>query len=186
VVEAGARILEAKGWEDLTMHEVAVVAGVSPGSLYQYFPDKAALVTELIERISARELEFHLARFGEEPQASTLDQALERLIDAVIDFQAIEGRLMRRCLEALPHLGRYARLSERACQAATLVRALLEQYSAELGGIDLDLATHVLANSIHSLTHDGVLHRPPSLDDATLKRAALRLARGYLGLSGQG
>lgn len=183
VVEAGARILEEKGWEGLTMQGVAAVAGVSPGSLYQYFPDKAALVTEIIERISTREVEFHLERFAQLPQGATLGERLERLIDAVIDFQSREGPLMRRGLEALQHLGRYAVLSERAARAASLIRALLEPYSAELGGVDLDLATHVLANSIHSLTHDGVLPRPPTLDDATLKRAVLRLVCGYLGLS---
>lgn len=182
VVEAGARILEKKGWEGLTMQGVAAVAGVSPGSLYQYFPDKAALVTEIIERISTRELEFHLERFAQLPRGATLGECLEGLIDAVIDFQSREGPLMRRGLEALQHLGRYAVLSERAARAASLIRALLEPYSRELGGVDLDLATHVLANSIHSLTHDGVLPRPPTLDDATLKRAVLRLVCGYLGL----
>ena len=184
MVEAGARVLDARGWEGFTMQEVASVAGVSPGSLYQYFPDQAALVTEIIERVSTRELEFHLARFAQLPQAVTLDEVLERLIDALIDFQALEGPLMRRGLEALQHLGRYALLSERAGRAASLVRGLLEEHSAELDpALDLDLATHVLANSIHSLTHDGVLPRPPSLDDTSLKHAVLRLARGYLGLS---
>jgi hypothetical protein len=40
----------------------------------------------------------------------------------------------------------------------------------------------VLANSIHSLTHDGVLPRPPDLDDEALVREVMRLVRGYLGL----
>jgi AcrR family transcriptional regulator len=47
VIEATARILEKDGLEGLNTNEVARVAGVSIGSLYQYFPNKASLISEL-------------------------------------------------------------------------------------------------------------------------------------------
>jgi AcrR family transcriptional regulator len=185
VVEAGARILVERGWDGLTMQEVAAVAGVSPGSLYQYFPDKASLVTELVERQSTRELEFHLARFAELPEDASLEETLDLLVDSLVEFQAREGPLMRRSLDALQHLGRYGLLRERAARAAGVLGGLLARHAARLEpGLDLELATHVLANAIHSLTHDGVLPRPAGLDDATLKRAVRRLVLGYLGLGG--
>ena len=65
-------------------------------------------------------------------------------------------------------------------RAKVLVSAVLEAHRSEIAVEDLELATHVLANAIHSLTHDGVLSRPASLDDETLVREVMRLVMGYL------
>jgi AcrR family transcriptional regulator len=50
ILEAAARILEAHGFEGFNTNAVAERAGVSIGSLYQYFPNKDALLSGLIER----------------------------------------------------------------------------------------------------------------------------------------
>jgi AcrR family transcriptional regulator len=53
IVEAAARILETRGHEGFSTNAVAERAGISIGSLYQYFPNKAAIVRALIERESS-------------------------------------------------------------------------------------------------------------------------------------
>jgi len=50
VIEAAARILETSGADALTTNMIAEVAGVSPGSVYQYFSDKQSIIGTLIER----------------------------------------------------------------------------------------------------------------------------------------
>jgi AcrR family transcriptional regulator len=50
IVEAAARILERSGHARFTTNEVADLAGVSIGSLYQYFPNKDAVTRALMER----------------------------------------------------------------------------------------------------------------------------------------
>lgn len=50
VIEAAARILETSGVDALTTNAIADVAGVSPGSVYQYFSDKQSIIGALIER----------------------------------------------------------------------------------------------------------------------------------------
>lgn len=180
VLEAGSRVLIEQGFEKLSMQRVAKIAGVSPGSLYQYFPDKAALVAAIIEAMSERELAFHLEQFASLPADATLSQAIERMVRSVLAFQRNEGPLMRRGLEAMQHLGRYPALAARVIDAASSLQLVLEAHRSEIAVDDLGLATHVLANAIHSLTHDGALARPASLDDETLVRAVLRLVMGYL------
>lgn len=44
IVEAATQVLGEKGWRYFTTNEVAEFAGVSIGSLYQYFPNKLVLV----------------------------------------------------------------------------------------------------------------------------------------------
>ena len=48
ILEAGARILERQGYEALTTNHVADLAGVGIASLYEYFPNKHALVAEIV------------------------------------------------------------------------------------------------------------------------------------------
>lgn len=80
IVEAAARILAERGWAGFNTNAVAERAGVSIGSLYEYFPDKQALVDEIASD--------HLAR-GEALFASAADGLVaaddpEALLDALI------------------------------------------------------------------------------------------------------
>lgn len=50
MLEAAAQVLERHGLEGFTTNAVAQRAGVGIGSLYQYFPSKAALVAALMRR----------------------------------------------------------------------------------------------------------------------------------------
>ncbi len=53
ILEATARILEEKGFDGFNTNAIAEKAGVSIGSLYQYFPSKTALLSAVIEREAA-------------------------------------------------------------------------------------------------------------------------------------
>ncbi|WP_290578659.1 TetR/AcrR family transcriptional regulator [Ketobacter sp.] len=54
LLEATATTLAERGLEDTTTNHIAETAGVSIGSLYQYFPDKEALLEALMERVSEK------------------------------------------------------------------------------------------------------------------------------------
>jgi AcrR family transcriptional regulator len=180
VLEAASRILVEKRWSRMSMQDVAKTAGISPGTLYQYFPDKAALIAELVERISQREVAFQTERFERLAAGPDLEPLLEQMILGTLEFQRREGELMRAALEAMPHLGRHQLLVERVQAVSQMLSQVLELHKDRLPHGDIALITHVLVNALHSLTHDGVLPRPPALDDATLAREALALVRGYL------
>jgi AcrR family transcriptional regulator len=50
ILRATARVLRSTGYDRASTNRVALVAGVSIGSLYQYFPSKEALVAALVEQ----------------------------------------------------------------------------------------------------------------------------------------
>lgn len=91
IIEASARILEQQGHGGFTTNGVAELAGVSIGTLYQYFPDKDALLGELIAR--------ETARLVEEAEAACSmaagEQALNALIVAAVRHQVRRPRLAR-------------------------------------------------------------------------------------------
>jgi AcrR family transcriptional regulator len=94
ILEATARILEAEGLEAANTNAIAVRAGVSIGSLYQYFPDKTAIFAELI-----RQTETGLGDMLEKLLAKTAGQALEErlrlLVEAGVAQQMARPQLAR-------------------------------------------------------------------------------------------
>ncbi|MEF0939390.1 TetR/AcrR family transcriptional regulator [Rhizobium sp. BR 362] len=50
ILTAAAHLIAEKGVSAMKMTELAAVAGVPIGSVYQYFPEKAAIVTALFDR----------------------------------------------------------------------------------------------------------------------------------------
>lgn len=94
ILEATARILEAEGLESANTNAIAVRAGVSIGSLYQYFPDKTAIFAELI-----RQTETGLGDMLEKLLAKTAGQALEErlrlLVEAGVAQQMARPQLAR-------------------------------------------------------------------------------------------
>jgi AcrR family transcriptional regulator len=91
IVEAAARILERDGFEGFSTNAVAERAGVSIGSLYQYFPSKEALIGALIVRETSQLIDDAEAAMTEPSGAA----ALSALIQACIAHQFHRPTLAR-------------------------------------------------------------------------------------------
>lgn len=94
IVEAAARILETKGLEALNTNAVAEAAGVSIGSLYQYFPAKAAIVAELIRR-KRRALLADLQAVADDPGLNDAYALIEACIEVVLRHHLPRPALVR-------------------------------------------------------------------------------------------
>lgn len=100
IVEAAIRILERDGWRSLTTTTVARRAGVSVGSLYQYFPNREAIVVELLRRRTRRLVE---AVLGADLSRSTdKADAARLLMEAFIAEKRTMLRVSLAVRDALP------------------------------------------------------------------------------------
>ena len=95
IIEAGARILADDGYRHMTTNRVAEVAGVSIGSLYQYFSGKDAVLGAILNRHQARIRDAIGAHFDAAHDLSRY-AGTRRLIEAVVHSHAIEPRLHAR------------------------------------------------------------------------------------------
>jgi AcrR family transcriptional regulator len=91
ILEAAARILERHGFEGFNTNAVAERAGVSIGSLYQYFPNKDALLSGLIER----ECQPLLSRAEQVARSNSCRSGLRDYIRASISHQMRRPKLAR-------------------------------------------------------------------------------------------
>lgn len=92
IVEAAARLLESQGRGGLTTNAIADRAGVSVGSLYQYFPNKEAILATLI-RDKRRTLLMQMQQAVQETSAAAPSVALDALLRAGMMHQFIRPAL---------------------------------------------------------------------------------------------
>src|SRR6478609_2727188 len=92
LLEATARILVREGFDKASTNRIAEQAGVSVGSLYQYFPSKEALVVAVMKRhneVLMQLVRGALAEVSELP----LEQAVRMLVTTAIEAHRVDPKL---------------------------------------------------------------------------------------------
>lgn len=164
LVEATARILVKKGFEQATTNRIAEEAGVSIGSLYQYFPNKEALVASVIER-HKQEMLAILREALEKIRGWPVEKGLRELVAVTIRAHQVDPRLHRVLVEQIPRTGRLADVEGFQQEAHEIVAVYLESCKAELRAIDLDMAAFVCVSSVEALAHEAVLRHEEFIAD---------------------
>lgn len=182
LVEATARILLRDGFDRASTNRIAGEAGVSIGSLYQYFPSKEALVAAVIERHN-RQLMTVVHEAFSRAATQPVETGIKYLVAAAIEAHRIAPDLHRVLAEQTPRSGALANVELFQRSAYDLFQSYLEERRDEIGIEDMDLAAFICVTSIEALTHTAVIHRPDILlerrADALVEEAA-RLIAGYL------
>lgn len=182
LIEATRRLLVREGFDKASTNRIAQEAGVSVGSLYQYYPGKEALVAAVIDRHN-RDLMRVVRAALTEVAALPIEKAMRRLVTVAIDAHRIDPRLHRVLAEQIPRTGRLEKVATFNREYYALVKDYLASHRDELRVVDLDLAAFVCVTSVEALTHTAVLHRPDVLSDesvGTLVDEAARLVIRYL------
>lgn len=178
ILKATARILMKDGYDRASTNKIAMAAGVSIGSLYQYFPSKEALVAALADR----HLQEMLTLFRTELPlliALPLESAVERVVRLMVAAHAVDPKLHKVLVEQVPRIGKLAQVEGLEREMTALARAYLESRRAELDVEDLDLSAYIVVGIIESLTHAAVLTRPELLGEPFI-RAVTRAVVRYL------
>ena len=182
LVEATARILVKEGFDKASTNRIAAVAGVSVGSLYQYFPSKEALVAAVVDRHQKQLMRTVRGELAE-VLAQPLAKAMHKLVGIAVKAHRVDPRLHRVLAEQIPRVGKLEKLENFNRENYTLFRAYLENHRHELRVADLELAAFVCVTSIEALSHNAVLHHSAVLSDgrlAALIDETARLLTGYL------
>src|SRR6266581_2212100 len=147
ILEAAAHILIREGYGALSTNGIAATAGVSIGSLYQYFPGKEAVVAALIRRQIDEELNV-VAHTLIEVADAPLPRAIEEVIRTFLLAGRINPRLRRVFLEQIPRVGEFQRLRDTRRAVEDLVRDYLARRSTEIRPRDHALAAFLLVNAV--------------------------------------
>lgn len=179
ILTAAAHILEKEGFEAATTNRVAVKAGVSIGSLYQYFPNKASLVRALNDRHTNEILELLRRRFVEVKEAP-LELAVEAIVRAMVEAHRVNPSLHRVLVNIVPSIGGLTETKVVEDAATTLLARFLKARASDLRPLDFDLSAFMLVHAVEALTHAAVLERPELLKGDAFVNEASRMILGYL------
>ena len=169
LLEATARVLINEGYDRASTNRIAEVAGVSIGSLYQYFPSKEALVAAVIDR-HTQEISEATRDALVKAAARPIEVAAREFVSAGIDGHRVNPRLHGVLAEQIPRVGRLENIEANVREGYALVRGYLEAHRDEIEVADLDLAAFVLVTVVEALTHAAVLRRPDILSDQKAQR----------------
>jgi AcrR family transcriptional regulator len=181
LLDATARVLTRHGYDRASTNRIAETAGVSVGSLYQYFPNKEALVAALVARHNRELLE--LVREAVKKVASLdLATAMRELVRAAVDAHLVDPALHRIFAEQVPRMGQLAKIESLQQEAFLVMRSYLSERRDEISVSDLDVATKICVTTVEALTHDFVINKPDAPDgerDRFIDEVT-RLMVGYL------
>ena len=179
ILTAAAHILEKDGFEAATTNRVAVKAGVSIGSLYQYFPNKESLVRALNDRHTQEVLELLRKRFLEVREA-TLEDSVKAIVRAMVEVHRVNPALHRVLVNIVPGIGGLAETKALEDAAAALLTQFLKTRKAQLRPLNPELSAFMLVHAVEALTHAAVLERPELLKGDVFVDEASRMILGYL------
>jgi AcrR family transcriptional regulator len=179
IVDAAARVLVKGGYAAFTTNRVAEKAGVSIGSLYQYFPNKEALLSELMRR-HVDEIGAGVEEMASRPASAPLSEIIRGAIEHNVRAHLHDPELHRVLSEEVPRLGTLDWEAPFVERVTRHVRLAFEARRAEIVVADLDLATYIVAKAVDSLIHDAVVDRQEDLKSGALAEEVTRMMVGYL------
>lgn len=160
ILDAAARIFDEDGYRQTTTNRVAEAAGVSVGSLYQYFPNKDALLVALAERHVdeiTTAFDEHLAAL--DAQAPPLEAVLRSLLELTVALNStsrLHAILFTDCPRTPALEARLDRFTEAVVAGVT---RHLRRTGA--GGADPRRRAELLVAACDAAVHTVVLSRRP-------------------------
>ena len=178
ILKATAQVLAREGIDSLNTNRVAEVAGVSIGSLYQYFPNKESMMQALIDSYAdnfVRHLQGFLGQLSDEPASD----AIRSYVKAMLGLPRENPELHRAFVLVVFKLG-HASIRALEEQLMFVVRAYLETQRHRIIPQDLDLATFILVTTVESVTNIALLKHPEYISSEAFEIELSNIITRYL------
>jgi AcrR family transcriptional regulator len=151
ILDATTRILVKDGYVRLTTNSVAEAAGISIGSLYQYFPNRDALITGVAQRYSDK-MKSELSEILIQTKLGGLKAAISAMVKGIAARNATNPALNHILNHELPRLGNMEWRDDIAARSLAIANSLLAAHKSELcKGIDLRTSAFLIAKTVEAV-----------------------------------
>jgi AcrR family transcriptional regulator len=182
LLETTAQILANEGSERLTTNYLAEKAGYSIGTVYQYFPNREAIVLALIER-QREQVQRRIRQALETEPEATAEQKIRCIVHILHQAFNLHRMPQPRLMQALARLALVHGLPSPSDTAA---HAIVEVWEKERRGALDESEAFVLAAGVLEVLRRATLQGFPRLGSDQFERAILRLVMGFLRASADG
>lgn len=184
ILTAAAQVFEERGYAAGTTNRIAKRAGVSIGTIYQYFPNKDALAVMLLERhIQQGTTMFNrlLERAYATPRE--LRAVLRMFVEGMLELHAAGSRLQHLLLEEVPRPPRVERRLLEVENAAVEAIAGLLRAHTRLPRRRLEAAAYMTVHAVQNLTNHFVAHPPERISRRQFANELVEMLEAYLSRS---
>ncbi len=170
LIEATGLLLVEQGWDALNTNRIAERAGVSIGTLYQYFANKDALVGLMVERFVAEQQ----ALMGEQlmvlvAEREHLTELLPGIVRALMVTHQTRPELSRALFMHVPASGQAGLLDIWTKRSRDMVVMALEMGKEMVReDLDVEMAAHLLVTAVHGIIFSTIIEDPELLSDERL------------------
>jgi AcrR family transcriptional regulator len=179
LLQATTRVLVEEGYDAASTNRIARVAGVSVGSLYQYFPNKEALVLALAQQHAHKMVEL-LGRAAVELGQGPIEEAVAVFVRAMFAVHRVEPELHAALTQQVLHVG-LGPFEEIHRTSVELVKAWLGLHRERLVPTDLDSAAWLCVTTVDAVVHAALLERDfRRLADPAIERELCAMLLRYL------
>ncbi len=176
IFEASIQVLLSVGYRKLTTSRVAERAGVSVGTLYQYFPNRQSLIRAVLQRYIA-EMSASIEADCQSPKERSLDETAAGLVDAFIAAKWRRLEVSRAMHEPLSEVGGVELVRAAAVKGAAIAAKALRG-CPEIGRDDVETLAVFLVMACTSMLQAAFMDY--AVDKETLRGHMHAMARGYL------
>lgn len=176
ILESATRIFQRDGFAKTTTNRIAEYAGVSVGSLYQYFPNKVSLLQSLHDR-RMEELMTDMAVACRRNRAN-LRRAIAAIVETAASHHARYARLIGLTKRHLPP--REFPSTQLTAEFHSELKSLLARHRAKLRVQDPDFALFFLRSLGRSVMQSAAIDRPTALELGQIKTELTAAALAFL------
>jgi AcrR family transcriptional regulator len=182
ILDAATRIFAERGYGATTTNDVATLAGISIGSLYQYYPNKDAIIADLQGRhvIQVRDA---VAAAVRSSASGNLEDAIRAIVRAEMDVHLASPRFNRLLEFDFALFDLPIEDDPVAIEMNALVRGVLQQHRSRVAVADLEWATSVVMRTLTAHIHGMLLDGATEIDRARIEHAIVASCVGYLTFS---
>ncbi|MEY4518651.1 MAG: hypothetical protein RLZZ499_1250 [Cyanobacteriota bacterium] len=179
ILEATARILTEKGYSKTNTNQIAELAGVSIGSLYQYFPNKESLMAALIQQHENEMVELVESKLNHLFN-TPLEEAIPQLVKAVIAAHAINPKLHQVLNEEIPCSSKPGQTQKINDRITNMLLKYLERWSDRLKPQKLEMTVFIFSHTVESLCHAAVIEDQRYMNNEEFEQEVFRMLLAYL------
>ncbi|WP_177176653.1 TetR/AcrR family transcriptional regulator [Faunimonas pinastri] len=185
ILEATAQILSEHGSERLTTNFLARKAGFSVGTIYQYFPNREAIVLALIAR-QREEVGRRIRSALENDQKRTAEEKIGQIVHVLHEAFNVHRMPHRRLVQALMRVAAAQGLPSPPHIAAQAIIEVWREAGEDAAQPPNESEAFVLSRSVIEVLRQATLESSPLLGTAEFEQAILRLVLGFLREAGAG
>ncbi|THV18040.1 TetR/AcrR family transcriptional regulator [Nocardioides caeni] len=180
IVASGRAVLVEHGYDAFSTNRVAHHAGISPGSLYQYFPDKEAVLDVVVDRywdeIADRIAAALSDRVGGQPGPSMIRDTMDALLQA-LEYDRV---LLQVVAEELPVGHSRERRTTLERRVRDLTTLFLATVPGTAGGVSPARTAWMLTVVAESVALRWVLDQPAGIEREQVIEEMVTLVGAYL------